>query len=144
MSPESVARRSRIEIDSDWISAIGLALLFLFFAFLLIREMRDLQFGKVDHPVHRYWIIVVVYCLPLAFSSFSKPMKVAFSLLAMELMLRLALAYLHASAGVRHNAAVAGSIASQISYAIILFEIAQWFKSVVRFGPPDGTGVADS
>jgi hypothetical protein len=57
---------------------------------------------------------------------------------------RIALNYFHASTAVQHSAAIAGSIARQIALVLIIFAIAQWFKSVVCWTASSEHGVGDS
>jgi hypothetical protein len=147
-------RQGDITIDSNWVITIGMALLFAFTAFLLGWSIRDLLFDKVDHGilqrVHSGWldaltyVIGAVYCFLFAYSFPAKHLKVAFLLLGAKYLVRIAVPYLHAGTDVQHSAVVAGAIASQIAYAIILFAIAQWFKTVVRQIPPGDHGVSDS
>lgn len=137
-------QRTGIVIDSNWINTIGLALLFAFTAFLLVSNVRDLLFNRVDQSVSLVHLVGVVYYFLFAYSFPSKPLKVAFSLLGTDLLIRLALAYLHVSTTAQHSAAIAGSVARQIALMIILFAIARWFKSVVRWTRPTNPGVADS
>jgi hypothetical protein len=137
--------RGDITIDSNWIVTIGMALLFAFIAFLLCWSIRDLLFDKVDprllRRVPNRWLDTVtyvfgaVYCFLFAYSFSAKHLKIAFSLLGAKYLVLVAVPYLHIAADVRHSAATAGAIASQIAYAAILFAIAQWFKAVVRRAP---------
>jgi hypothetical protein len=141
-------RSWEITVDSDWIMTIGMVLLFAFIAFLLGWSIRDLLFDKVDYRAlqgaRRGWfdaltyVLGAVYSFVFAYSFPGKHLKVAFSLLATEYAVRFAIEYLHIGASVHHSAAVAGSIARQVAFAIILVAIIQWFRSVVRwFSPPN-------
>jgi len=140
-----------ITIDSNWIMTIGMALLFAIIASLLGWSIRDLLFDKVDYRVlqggRNGWLDTVAYVLGAAYSfvfaySFpGKHLKVAFLLLGTEYTVRFVIEYLHVAAGMHHSAAVAGSIARQVAYAIILVAIIQWFKSVARWTPRSNSGV---
>ena len=155
MSQKSQTQRpGDVTIDSNWVIVIGMALLFAFTAFLLGWSIRDLLFDKVGHGVLQrarsgrldtltYAIGAVSFFL-FAYSFPAKVLKVAFLLLGAKYSVLVALAYLHVAAGVQHYVAVGESIATQIAYAIILFAMAQWFRSVVRWTPPSNHGVADS
>jgi hypothetical protein len=139
-----------ITVDSNWIMTIGMVLLFAFIAFLLGWSIRDLLFGKVDYGVSQdvrngwfdtvTYVIGAVYYFLFAYSFPGKHLKVAFLLLGTECTVRFALAYLHVAAGVHHSAAVAGSIARQVAFTIILVAIIQWFRSVVRWNPSSEPG----
>ena len=139
-----------ITVDSNWIVRIGLVLLFAFIVFLLGWSIRDLLSDKVDYRVlqgaHNEWldaltyVLGAVYSFVFAYSFPRKHLKVAFLLLATEYTVRFVIEYLHFAAGVHHSAAVAGSIARQVAYTIILVAIVQWFKSVVRWIPPSNPG----
>jgi hypothetical protein len=139
-----------ITIDSNWIITIGMALLFAITAFLLGWSIRDLLFGKVEygilHGVRRGWLdtltnpIGAIYFFLFAYSFPAKHLKVAFLLLGANYTVLVALTYLPVAAGVQHFVAVAGSIATQIAYTIILLAIAQWFRSVVRWNTSSEPG----
>jgi hypothetical protein len=155
MNQKAKSRRLwEITIDSNWIMTIGMALLFPFMAFLLGWSIRNLLFDKVDYGVSQgvrngwlntvTYVIGAVYSFLFAYSFPAKHLRVAFLLLGTKYTVRVALAHLHVAAGVQHSAAVAGSIATQIAYTIILFAIAQWFRSVIRLVHPSDPGVSDS
>jgi hypothetical protein len=141
-------RSWEIAVDSNWIMTIGMVLLFAFITFLLGWSIRDLLFDKVDYRVLQgarngwldtlAYVLGAVYSFVFAYSFPGKHLKVAFSLLATEYTVRFAIEYLHVAASVHHSAAVAGSIARQVAFTIILVAITQWFRSVVRwFSPPN-------
>jgi hypothetical protein len=155
MSPKNSWWRSwEITVDSNWIMTIGMVLLFAIIASLLGWSIRDLLFDKVDYRVLRgarngwldmlAYVLGAVYAFVFAYSFPGKHLKVAFLLLAAEYTARFAIEYLHVAASVHHSAAVAGSIARQFAFTIILVAIIQWFKSVVRWVSPSNPGVADS
>src|ERR1700693_2212176 len=154
MSQESQTRRQGdITIDSNWVITIGMVLLFVFTAFLLGWSVRDLLFDKVDHGVLQHfrggwldtltYVIGAVYFFLFAYSFPAKYLKIAFLLLGAKYGFLVAASQLHVGSNARPSAAIAGAIASQIAYAIILFAIARWFKTVVRQTPGDH-GVSDS
>ena len=155
MSQKSQTVRQRdVTIDSNWVITIGMALLFAFIAFLLGWSIRDLLFDKVGHGVLQHvrsggldaltYVIGAVYCFLFAYAFPAKHLKIAFLLLGADYLVQVAMSYLHTGVAVRRSAAIAGAIASKIAYAIILFTIAQWFKTVVRQIPPGDHGVSDS
>jgi hypothetical protein len=143
-------RSWEITVDSNWVITIGMVLLFAFIAFLLGWSIRNLLFDKVDYRVlqgaRNGWLDTLAYVLGAAYSfvfaySFpGKHLKVAFLLLGTEYTVRFAIEYLHVAAGVHHSAAVAGSLACQVAYTIVLVAIIQWFKSVVRWIQPSNPG----
>jgi hypothetical protein len=147
MNREAKTRRTGdVMIGSDWITTTSMAFLFAVVAFLLFWSIRDLLFDKLGHPVHLhlYYLITAAYSFLFAYSFPSKALKVAFLLLGTDVTVRVALGYLSASTGLQHSAAVAGSVARQIAYTIILFEIARWFRSVIRRPAPPDSGLSDS
>jgi hypothetical protein len=155
LSQESqTQRQGDVTINSNWAITIGMALLFAFTAFILGWSIRDLLFDKVDHGVVQRvrsgwldaltYVIGAVYSFLFAYSFPAKHLKIAFLLLGAKYLVLVAVSYLHAGADVPHSAAVTGAIASQIAYTIILFAIAQWFKTVVRRVPPGDQGISDS
>jgi len=147
-------RSWEITVDSNWIMTISMVLLFAFLAFLLGWSIRNLLFDKVDYRTlqgaRNIWfdaltcVLGAVYSFVFAYSFRGKHLKVAFVLLATEYAVRFAIEYLHVAADLHHSAAIAGSIARQIAFTIILVAIIQWFGSVVRWVTPSNSGVADS
>jgi hypothetical protein len=129
-------RLGEITIDSDRITTLGMALLFVIVGAMLIGKIRVLAFGVVTEHVSLLSIVTVVYCFLFAFSFPGKFVKAAFILLGTETACRLALKYLHASTSMRHAADVAASVVDQVALTIILFAIVQWFKSVIHWAPP--------
>jgi len=155
MSHELQTRRQRdITVDSNWIITIGMALLFAFTVFLLGWSIRDLLFDKLDQGVLQLvrsgwldtltYVMGAVYFFLFAYSFPAKHLKLAFLLLGAKYLILIAASYLPVGTNVRHSAAIAGAIASQIAYAIILFAIARWFKTVVRQTPTGDHGVSNS
>jgi|HubBroStandDraft_1064217.scaffolds.fasta_scaffold89101_2 hypothetical protein len=149
---ENVAAPEReITIDSDWITTILMALLFVFCGWQFIREARRLVFDSLAGPVLLTRLIdkistaLVVVCYFLAgFSLWPRPVRIAGPLLGTDLVVRVTLHYFHAATTAQHFAGVAGSIARQIALALLIFAIVQWFKSVVRSVPAPNPGVSDS
>ena len=147
MSQESQTQRpGEVTIDSNWIITIGLALLFAFIAFLLGWSIRNLLLDKVAYGAlqgdRNGWLdtltypLGAVYSFVFAYSFPAKHLRVAFVFLGTKYVALIAVSYLHVAVGVQHLVAVAGSIATQIAYTIILVAIAQWFKNAVRWNPP--------
>jgi hypothetical protein len=144
-------RSWEITVDSNWITTIGMVLLFAFVAFLLGWSIRDFLYDKVDYRVlqgaRNGWLDSLPYVIGAAYSfAFAymlpgKHVKAAFLLLGTEYTVRFAIEYLHVAAGMHHSAAVAGSVARQVAFTVILVAIIQWFKSVVRWVPPPNTEV---
>ncbi len=150
MEQNEASRKQEIAIDSNWIVTVGMALLLVFCGWQLIWEARHLVFGNLADQIILAQVfdkisavIYVVYCFLFVFSFPAKSVKLAFVLLGTDKVIRVALHYLHSSATMQHSAAVAGSIARQIAFTIILVAIIQWFRSVVRWVSPSNPGVAD-
>jgi hypothetical protein len=148
---EIAAPKREITIDSNWITTIGMALLVVFCGWQLIREAHRLVFDSLAGPVLLTQLIdkigtaIVVVCYFLAaFSLWPRPVRIAGPLLGTDLVIRVVLHYFRASTTVQHSAAVAGSIARQIALVLVIFAIAQWFKSVVRWTVCSEYGVSDS
>ena len=147
MSPAAqTPRTGDFTIGSNWITATGMAFLFAFVAFLLIWSIRDLWFDKVGQRihVHLYYLIGAAYFFLFAYSFPSKALKVAFLLLGTSMTSRVVLGYFSTSPSFQHSAAVAGSVARQLAYIIILFEIARWFRSIGRRSAPLNSETSDS
>jgi hypothetical protein len=151
MDQNVASRKREITIDSNWIMTVGMAVLLVFCGWQLIREVRDLVVGNLAEQV---WfapaidkigtVILAVYCLLFAFSFQALHVRVAFILLGTAAAVRFSLSFLHVSPAALHFAAIGGSIADQIALMILLFAIVQWFKSVVRWIPPNKSGEAKS
>jgi hypothetical protein len=140
-----------ITIDSNWIVTIAMALVLVFCGWQLIREARYLVFDSLARPLLLTQLfdkistaLVVVCYFTAAFSSWPRPVRIAGPLLGTDLVIRVALHYFRASTTVQHSAAVAGSIARQVALVLVIFAIAQWFKTVVRWTAPSDHGVGDS
>jgi hypothetical protein len=152
MNQETTSKRLwEITIDSDWIMIIGMAVVLVFCGWQLIREARYLVFGNLGEEVlvtHLFGkiqtVLYVAYFFLFAFSFRAKPVGLAFLLLGTDMVIRVALHYLHSSATMQHSAAVAGSIARQVAFSMILVAIIQWFRSVVRWVSLSNPGVPDS
>ena len=152
MNQEAPSKRMReITIDSNWIVTVGMALLLVFCGWQLIREARHLVFGNLAEQVSLTQVsgkisavTYVVYCFLFVFLFSAQSVKLAFVLLGTDNVIRVALYYFHSSATMQHSAAVAGSTARQVAFAIILVAMIQWFRSVVRWVSPSNPGVADS
>ena len=147
-------RSGDVMININWITTIGMALLFAFIAFLLGWSVRNLLFDKVDYRVLQgvrngwsdafTYALGAIYSFLFAYSFPAKRLKVAFLLLGANYTVRVALAYLHVAVGVQHSVAVGGPIVTQIAYTIILVAIVQWFKSTVHWVRRSESGVRDS
>jgi hypothetical protein len=135
-----------VTIDSNWVLTIGLACVFVFTAFLLGWDIRDVLFGKIDYAVspgiRNAWFdrltypLGAIYFFLFAYSFPPKHLKLAFLLLGTKYTLSMVLAYLHTAPETQHSATLAMTFATQIAYAIILYSIARWFKTIVRRIPP--------
>ena len=149
MNRESQTHRPHdVLIDTSWAMVILMALLFACCAFLLTWSVRNLLFDSVSHDAPSRLdasgcAIVAIYGLVFAYSFPPKSVKVAFLLMGSNYA-RLAIGYFYPPAIQQNTAAIIGSIAQQIAFAIFLFAIAQWFKSVVRRSPPGDPGGGDS
>jgi len=133
---------SEITIDSNWIMILGMALPFVVCGGFLIRDILAFLRHGVQHNPKPIYILLAVYYFVLIYSFPSKLVKVAFLLLGTEIIFRIAFSYLHISAVTQHFVDSAASMAHLTAFILILFAIAQWFKSVVRRTSPSPT--ADS
>jgi hypothetical protein len=125
--------------DSNWVITIGMALLFVFFVFLLGWSVRNLLFDKLDLALLKHtrnpwmgaftYVLGAVYSFLLAYSFPAKRLKIAFLLLGAKYLVLIAVSYLPLGTSVQHSAAIAEAVASQVAYTIILVAIAQWFKA---------------
>lgn len=154
MSRSSHIQDRDITIDSNWIITIGMALLFAFVALLLGWSIRNFLYDRFDNgslqPASNGWldrliyILGAIYCFVFAYSFHAKHLKAAFLLLGTKYAALVALFYVHVSLGAQHSIVVAGWIACQIAYTIILVAIVHWFKTVVRRAPPSHPEIGSS
>ena len=151
MEQNVVSHKQEITVDSNWIVTIGMALVLVFCGWQVIRDARYLLFGDLSEEVMLTHVfdkistfIYGVYCFLFAFSFRPKSVKVAFLLLGTDMAIRVALHYHHSSVAMQHSAAIAGCIARQVAYTVILVAIIQWFRSVVRWVSPSNPGVSSS
>ena len=148
MSSEPRTRgRREITFDSDWLTTIGLGLLFVVLCLLLVKDIQDFIWRHFTGPTHvqlNYWSIsnnifqgiAGIYGFIFAFTFPQKLAKIACVLMGAKLAGFALLSCINISSSVRHVAAVCGSIVSQIALVIFLVVIAQWFKSVIRWDTP--------
>ncbi len=146
MSESTQTERQDITINSNWIITVGMVLLFAVITFLLGWSVRDLLFDRVSLGLSQgdrdRWIntfsgaIGSVSFFALAYSFRGIQLKIALFLFGVNCTIRTVLPYLHISVDGRHFAAVAAALSRQITYVILLFAIAQWFKTVIGHAPP--------
>ena len=138
-------RERRIAINSNRITTIGIALLFVCTFLLLLWNVRELLLGRFDHDLSPvFYVFVVAIALRGAFIFPEKPVRVAFLLIATNYALRFIMHYLDRSFGSRHAVFAAGSIMKQVAFVLLLWAIAKWFKSVVQISPADDSTHSDT
>ena len=148
MKEETKTRSSRIfhiTMDSDWFTALGVAVLLVASGLLLVREIDHFIWGHFSEPVrlHRsFWniwnkvfeAIAAIYCFMFAFKFPKKSVKIASVLMGINLAGFVLLSCFPISSSVRHIAAVSGSAVRQVALAIFCVALSQWLKSIVSWG----------
>ncbi len=149
MNTESETRTPRtweITVESEWISTLGMSLLFLICGLLLVREIRHFIWSDLSVPVHLhkgFWniwdkvfeAIAALYCFMFAARFPKKSVKAACALMGICLAGSVLLSCFRLSSNTQHIAATGRSILSQIALAIFCLVIADWFRSVCRWTP---------
>jgi hypothetical protein len=137
----------KIDVKSDWITTLAMALLLVLCGLLLTREIDRSIWGHLERPSHPhigFWSIynrvligfAAILCVPYASAFQSRSVKLAFALAGIRLAVFDLLSCFNISSSVSHIAAVAGSAVSQVALAIFCVAIAQWFRTVVHWNPP--------
>jgi hypothetical protein len=136
-----------ITVESDWLTTLGAAVFFIVSGLLLVREIDHFIWGRFSAPVgfHRsFWsiwnkvfeAIAAVSCFMFASTFRRKSVKTASLLMGVNFAGFVLLSCFPISPGVRHIAAVSGSAVRQVALAIFCVALAQWLRSVVRWGRP--------
>jgi hypothetical protein len=134
-----------LTIESDWFTALGAVVLFILFALLLLREIDHFIWGHVGTPVRlhiSFWniwnkvfeAIAAIYCFIFAFQFRNRYLKAGSLFMGMNLAGFVVLSCFQLPARALHIAAVSGSAVRQVALAILCIAIAQWLRSVVRWG----------
>jgi hypothetical protein len=136
-----------ITVESDWFTTLGAAVLFILSGLLLVREIDHFIWDHLSGPVplHRsFWsiwnkvfeAIAAIQCFIFAFRVPKRPVKIAAALMGINLTAFVLLSWFDLSPSVRHIVAMSGSAVRQLSFAIFCVALAQWVRSVVRWGRP--------
>ncbi len=151
MEKNETPLKREITIDSNWIMTVGMAFLFLFCTWQLIRDARYLALGNLSeqvlfaHVIDKIGIIILaVYCFLFVFSFQALHVRLALILLGTAAVVRLSLSYLHVSPATLHVANIGDFVADQVALTIIAFAIVQWLKSVIHWIPLSKTGEVKS
>jgi len=134
-----------ITVESDWFTTVGAAVLLIVSGLLLVREIDHFIWGHLSGPVHiprslwSIWnkvfeAIAAVCCLMFAFKFPNNSVRIASLLMGIDLASFVLLSCFHMSPGVLHTAAVSGSAMRQVALAIFCVALAQWLRTVVRWG----------
>ena len=134
-----------ITVESDWFTALGAVALFIMTALLLVREIDHCIWGHFSRPVRLhmgFWsiwnkvfeAIAAIYCFIFAFNFPNKYVKTAFVLMGMNLTGFVLLSCFPIPTRALQIASVSGSAMRQIALAIVCVALAQWLRSVVRWG----------
>ena len=129
----SIGERRGIAVNSNWITTVGMALLFVCITFLLAWNIREFLLNRLDHEPSIYVLgFNAAYALLAAIVFQPKSVKAALLLLAVTYVVRIVLHYQHPDLNLRHTALVICSILKQVAYTVVLFAMAKWFKSVIQ------------
>lgn len=140
-----------ITVGSDWFTTSGAAVLFVVSGLLLVREVDHFIWGRFSGPVRlhpSFWsiwnkvfeAIAALCCFMFAFTIPKKSVKIASVLMGIDLAGFALLSCFYISPSVRNIAAVSGSALRQVALAIFCVILAQWLRSVVRWGRQSSLG----
>jgi hypothetical protein len=144
-------RRWEITIDSDWITTIMMAVLFIICGLLLAQEIRHVAQGHFRGPERlriTFWsiwnkvfeAIAAIYFFMFAFKVPKKSVKTASILMGTDLAVYALLSCFHISLALSHIVAISGSAVRQIALIIYCVEIARWLMSVFHRSPQPNFG----
>jgi hypothetical protein len=139
-----------VTVESDWITTVSMAALFLICVLLLASEIHAVVRDHIipvalargtfsDIFTKAFEVIAAIYCFiaglrhPTNSIRFGKSVKFAFVLVGIHFGSTALLGLFHTSLVVRHAAAVIGTIMMQIALAIFCVAIASWFRSIVHW-----------
>ena len=139
------ARTWDFTVESDWFTALGAVALFIVCGALLVREIDHSIWGHFSRPVRLhlgFWSIcnevfeavAAVYCFIFAFKFPNKYVKTASVLMGMNLTGFVLLSGFQIPTRALYIASVSGSAVRQIALGIFCVALAQWLRSVVRWG----------
>ncbi len=148
MKSGSNARSERIweiTVESNWLNTLGAVVLFIACGSLLVREIDHFIWGQFSRPVRvhlAFWsiwnkvfeAIAAISCFICAFNFPNKYVKTASVLMGTNLAGFVLLSFFQLSTRTLHVASVGGSVLRQIALAICCMALAQWLRSVVRWG----------
>lgn len=144
-------RRWEITIDSDWITTIMMAILFIICGLLLAQEICHVAQGHFHEPERlriSFWsiwnkvfeVIAAVYFFMFAFRVPRKPVKTASILMGTDLAVYALLSCFPISLALGHVVAISGSAVRQIALIIYCVEIARKLMSVFHRNPQPNFG----
>jgi len=142
-------------VESDWMTALGAALLLVVCGLLLVREIRHFIWGHLSMPMRpqrNLWsiwnqvfdAIAALYCLIFAFKFPRKSAKFASALMGIYLAGSLLLSWVQLYLSEQHFAAMIRSVWWQIALTMSCVAIVDWFGSVVRRNSPSDAEGGDS
>ena len=149
-----IAGSRQIAIESDWPTTVGALVLVVVVTLLLVTEIRHFIWGSFPHPAQKlrdfwgiptsvYTVIAGLLALAMAFERREKSLKIAMAFFCTYFLASALLGWFHLPGRIFTVAVMTESLVLQIALAITLFEIAHWFRSVVKLVPTTSTGRGD-
>jgi hypothetical protein len=126
------SKRRPITLDTDWMSAVEVAFLFVFSCFSVISYVVGLFQGRFP-PVSYSTVIVAVGAIYVsAVSDLGNPIRVGAVAWAIGTALRVIAYYLHAPADLQRLAGINEGVCR--AFGCILFSLAAvlWFRKIAR------------
>jgi hypothetical protein len=132
MEIRASSEKREVVIDSDWISAVAMALLLLFAVLTAIGNVRAITRGHVPEVTYET-VILAVYTGYLATrSGFGWLIRVGAAAIAVGATIRSVAHYAGLSWDVQHIAGINGLMLSLFAWIAIFVAMVQWFIGVVR------------
>ncbi len=146
MAREETQPRSAggITLNTDWTTALGMALLLVICGLLLRSEVNKFVWGYFigPKPFHRsffsvfnkaFEVVVTLYFIMFAFRVPKRSAKIGSVLMGAALASGVLFSFIHLTTRAYHIAAVSGSAMRQIALVLFCVAIAEWFRSVAHW-----------
>lgn len=137
---------TEITVDSDWVTTFGAILVLILGCLALVHEVYRFIWGHLvgPAPLQKSFsgifellltAITSIYLIILATTFTKRSLRIACSLIGINLAIEIALSLLAIPPSVRHIALISKSIMFQTGLIFLLFAIVRWLGSVVRRSP---------
>lgn len=131
--------KREIVVNSDWLSALGIAFLLLFSLLMAVLDCRNVLRGHLQ-PVSFDTVILALCGFAIAASpKLGRTVKAGAIAVGIGAAIRALAYYLHASAGTQQLAGINELVFSTFAYVMFIIAAVQWFRRVVRLKGQDSS-----